>query len=67
MPVEAVRAAIEAGLERAHVTAEALGGPDPLIVAEGLVFVVRNAAITTVVPATGAPAQLAALLDHGRA
>lgn len=61
IPVEAIRAATQAGLARAHSAAEALGGPDHLIVADGLVFVVRGGDVTTVLPA-GSPRELARYL-----
>jgi hypothetical protein len=63
LAVEAVRAAVEASLARAHDAARALGGPDHLIVVDGLVYVVRGGDVVTVVP-TGSPAKLARLLQH---
>jgi hypothetical protein len=47
--VEAMRAELEQALARAHAAAELLGGGDHLIVAGGLVYVVRNNVVVTVV------------------
>lgn len=62
-PVEQLRASVERSLAKAHHAAEALGGPDHLIVADGLVFVVRRGDVTTVLPA-GSPRQLARYIEQ---
>lgn len=62
-PVEEVRVQVEASLARAHLAAEALGGPDHLIVVDGLCFVVRGGDVVTVLPA-GNPGQLAHVLER---
>lgn len=52
LDVEGVRGSIAESLARAHGAAIALGGADHLIVIDGLRFVVRNGAVTTVLPNT---------------
>ena len=67
LDVEAIRAATERALARAHTAAEALGGADHLIVVDGLCYVVREGVVTTIVEAVH-PGQLAgALKARGRA
>lgn len=46
--VNALRAGIEARLARSHLAASTLGVDNYLIVADGLVFVVRDNVVTTV-------------------
>ncbi|MEE8612254.1 MAG: hypothetical protein V3V60_15860 [Sphingomonas aquatilis] len=51
MNVEAVRADLAASLATAHGAAQAMGGGDHLILADELMYVVRNAIVVTVLPA----------------
>lgn len=46
--IDGVRAAIEAGLAKAHAAAEAIGGGNYLIVVDGLVYAVRDGVVVTV-------------------
>lgn len=48
MPVETVRHALAASLERAFTAAEAMGGGEFSIAADGFVFVVRGGQVVTV-------------------
>ena len=64
--VDEFRQQVETSLTRAYEAAVALGGPDHLIVADGLCFVVRGGDVVTVLPA-GNPRQLArALMEGGK-
>lgn len=61
--VEALRLQIEASLERAHSAARAMSEHDYLVRVDGLIFVVRGEAVTTVLP-DDHPGQHAAVLQR---
>jgi hypothetical protein len=61
MDVEALRGAIERSLARAHDAARTVSDSDYLVRVDGMTFVVRGAAVTTVLP-DDHPAQHAAAL-----
>lgn len=47
--IEELRAHLESSLERAHTAARTVSGSDYLIQADGLLYVVRGAVVTTVI------------------
>lgn len=53
LDVEQLRAHLQASLERAHDAAVSIGGGDHLILADGLVYVVRSHVVTTVLERRG--------------
>lgn len=50
MDVEVIRSALEDSLAVAHGAAQAIGGGDHLIVADDMLFVVRDNVVTTAIP-----------------
>lgn len=65
LAVEQLRAQLEASLDRAGAAAEAIGGGDYLITADGLVYVVRDGTVTTVLPEGSEGMRARALADRG--
>lgn len=53
LDVEQLREILAASLERAATAADRIGGGEYLILADGLVFIVRDGTVTTVVPDNG--------------
>jgi hypothetical protein len=65
LEIEALREQLARSLDRAGEAADALGGGDYLIVADGLTYVVKNAVLVTVLEDKGVY-DYARRLTHGR-
>lgn len=65
--VEGMRARIAASLERAHDAALTMGSTAHLILADGLVYVVRHGTVTTVLDEGNRTAQAVALMRRAEA
>lgn len=64
--IEALRAALAAALERAVAASAAIGGGDCLILSNGLVYVIRENVVVTVVPNDGRHNQALKFTHHSR-